>query len=137
MLYIPSASGNNTLSLAPSDLARLHTRLNDLNDWVGANRNSNPIFTLLLQRDPRWSSTTLVTVVQDLISQPFGDRGRADHRLARGAWRSRASSPGPSATGRSRCSPSAGFTFMGLQGLWQESMDTLALTLVAVAVSAG
>ena len=29
----------------------------------------------------------------------------------------------------------AGFVFMGLQGLWQESMDTLALTLVAVAVS--
>ena len=26
----------------------------------------------------------------------------------------------------------AGFTFFGLQGLWQESMDTLALTLSAV-----
>jgi glycine betaine/proline transport system permease protein len=29
----------------------------------------------------------------------------------------------------------AGFTFMGLQGLWQESMDTFALTLSAVLVS--
>lgn len=29
----------------------------------------------------------------------------------------------------------AGFTFLGLQGLWQESMDTLALTLSAVLVA--
>ena len=30
---------------------------------------------------------------------------------------------------------SAGFFFMGLQGLWQQSMDTLALTLTAVLFS--
>ena len=44
--------GRNTLALAPADTKPLHVWLSDLQTRVGEGRNTNPLFTLLLQSDP-------------------------------------------------------------------------------------
>src|SRR5438067_11331456 len=67
-LWIP-LRGINTLPLAPSDLTPLHVWLNDLNAWISANRNSNPIF-LYFFNEIRVAIDWLVTSIQALISQP-------------------------------------------------------------------
>ncbi|MCX4879118.1 MULTISPECIES: proline/glycine betaine ABC transporter permease [unclassified Streptomyces] len=125
--------GKQTLSLAAADLTGLHRWINDLNDSIGANRNSNPLF-LYFFNEIRLVIDNLVTFVQHLISQPSGGRpvpqigwlgvvGIAGYvSWAVGNW-------------RVAMLAVAGFTFMGLQGLWQPSMDTLALTLSAVFVA--
>ncbi|GHH28384.1 ABC transporter permease [Streptomyces lanatus] len=125
--------GKQTLTLAAADLTDLHRWINDLNDSIGANRNSNPLF-LYFFNEIRLVIDSLVTFVQELISQPTGDRpvpqigwlgivGIAGYvSWAVGNW-------------RVALLAVAGFTFLGLQGLWQESMDTLALTLSAVLVA--
>jgi glycine betaine/proline transport system permease protein len=72
--------------------------------------------------------------LQQLISQPYGERG-----LPLIGWLGVVAIAGfvAWAWGNWRVALLAvsGLVFMGLQGLWQESMDTLALILVAVAVS--
>lgn len=125
--------GKQTLSLAAADLTGLHKWLNDLNDSIGANRNSNPLF-LYFFNEIRLVIDNLVTFIQHLISQPSGARpvpqigwlgvvGLAGYvSWAVGNW-------------RVALLAVAGFTFFGLQGLWQESMDTLALTVSAVFVA--
>jgi glycine betaine/proline transport system permease protein len=122
--------GKWTLSLAASDVTWLHRWFNDVNDSVAANRNSSPFF-LYFFNEIRLVIDHLVIFVQGLIAQPAYAR------------------PVPvigwlgvvalvtfiaSALGNLRVGALAlvGFTFLGLQGLWQESMDTLALTLSAV-----
>ncbi|MFI8236617.1 ABC transporter permease [Streptomyces sp. NPDC085866] len=125
--------GKQTLSLAVADLTDLHRWINDLNDSIGANRNSNPLF-LYFFNEIRLVIDNLVTFVQHLISQPSGTRpvpeigwlgvvGLAGYvSWAVGNW-------------KVALLAVAGFTFFGLQGLWQESMDTLALILCAVFVA--
>lgn len=125
--------GKQTLSLAVADLTDLHRWINDFNDSIGANRNSNPLF-LYFFNEIRLVIDNLVTFVQHLISQPSGARpvpeigwlgvvGLAGYvSWAVGNW-------------RVALLAVAGFTFFGLQGLWQESMDTLALILCAVFVA--
>jgi glycine betaine/proline transport system permease protein len=125
--------GKQTLTLAAADLTGLHRWFNDLNDSIGADRNSNPLF-LYFFNEIRLVIDNLVTFVQNLISQPSGGRpvptigwlgvvGIVGYvSWAFGNW-------------RVALLAVAGFTFFGLQGLWQESMDTLALTLSAVFVS--
>ncbi|MEH0554335.1 ABC transporter permease [Streptomyces sp. B21-101] len=125
--------GRQTLSLAAADLTDLHRWFNDVNDSIGANRDSNPLF-LYFFNEIRLVIDNLVTFVQELISQPSGARpvpqigwlgvvGIAGYvSWAFGNW-------------RVALLAVAGFTFLGLQGLWQESMDTLALTLSAVFVA--
>ncbi|MEE1757648.1 ABC transporter permease subunit [Streptomyces sp. SP18BB07] len=125
--------GRQTLALGAADLTDLHRWFNDVNDSIGANRNSNPLF-LYFFNEIRLVIDTLVTFVQELISQPSADRplpqigwlgvvGIAGYvSWAFGNW-------------RVALLAVAGFTFLGLQGLWQESMDTLALTLSAVFVA--
>ncbi|WP_053849583.1 proline/glycine betaine ABC transporter permease [Streptomyces sp. NRRL B-24085] len=125
--------GKQTLSLAAADLTELHHRLNDVNDSIGANRNSNPLF-LYFFNEIRLVIDNLVTFVQDLISQPSGDRP-----LPQIGWLGVVGLAGyvswAVANWRVALLAVAGFTFLGLQGLWQESMDTLALTLSAVLVA--
>ncbi|MEV7069420.1 ABC transporter permease subunit [Streptomyces sp. NPDC093990] len=125
--------GKQTLSLAAADLTSLHHRLNDVNDSIGANRNSNPLF-LYFFNEIRLVIDNLVTFVQDLISQPSGDRP-----LPQIGWLGVVGLAGyvswAVANWRVALLAVAGFTFLGLQGLWQESMDTLALTLSAVLVA--
>ncbi|MFD9389448.1 ABC transporter permease [Streptomyces sp. NPDC060000] len=125
--------GKQTLSLAAADLTDLHRWLNDIRDSVGANRNSNPLF-LYFFNEIRLVIDNLVTLVQDLISQPSGDRP-----LPQIGWLGVVGLAGyvSWAVGNWRVAllAVAGFTFFGLQGLWQESMDTLALVLCAVFVA--
>ncbi|MFF4212010.1 ABC transporter permease [Streptomyces sp. NPDC001796] len=125
--------GRQTLSLAAADLTGLHRWLNDVNDSIGANRNSNPLF-LYFFNEIRLVIDNLVTFVQSLISQPTG--GRPVPQIG---WLGVAGLTGyvSWAVGNWRVAllAVAGFTFFGLQGLWQESMDTLALTLSAVFVA--
>ncbi|MDF3142750.1 MULTISPECIES: ABC transporter permease subunit [unclassified Streptomyces] len=125
--------GKQTLALGAADLTDLHRWFNDVNDSIGANRNSNPLF-LYFFNEIRLVIDSLVTFVQELISQPSVDRpvpqigwlgvvGIAGYASwALGNW-------------RVALLTVAGFTFLGLQGLWQESMDTLALTVSAVFVA--
>ncbi|HST85653.1 MAG TPA: ABC transporter permease subunit [Kineosporiaceae bacterium] len=122
--------GKWTLSLAAADLTGLHRWFNDANGSISANRNSSPFF-LYFFNEIRLVIDHLVVFIQGLIAQPAYNR------------------PVPvigwlgvvalvtfiaSALGNLRVGALAliGFTFLGLQGLWQESMDTLALTLSAV-----
>ncbi|WP_371573757.1 ABC transporter permease [Streptomyces sp. NBC_01314] len=125
--------GKQTLTLAAADLTDLHRWINDLNDSIGANRNSNPLF-LYFFNEIRLVIDTLVTFIQELISQPSADRP-----LPQIGWLGVVGITGyvSWAVGNWRVAllAVAGFTFFGLQGLWQESMDTLALTLSAVFVA--
>ncbi|MEV6737982.1 ABC transporter permease subunit [Streptomyces sp. NPDC051104] len=125
--------GRQTLSLAAADLTGLHRWLNDVNDSIGANRNSNPLF-LYFFNEIRLVIDNLVTFVQSLVSQPTG--GRPVPQIG---WLGVVGLTGyvSWAVGNWRVAllAVAGFTFFGLQGLWQESMDTLALTLSAVIVA--
>ncbi|MER6186713.1 ABC transporter permease subunit [Streptomyces sp. NPDC001652] len=125
--------GKQTLTLAAADLTDLHRWFNDVNDSIGANRNSNPLF-LYFFNEIRLVIDNVVTFVQELISQPSGDRPVPQIGwlgvvgiVGFGSW----------AVGNWRVAllAVAGFTFLGLQGLWQESMDTLALTVSAVCVA--
>jgi glycine betaine/proline transport system permease protein len=125
--------GNQTLALASSDQSWVATKLTDFNNWVGDNQNSNPLFTYFFN-PIRSFIDWLVTGVQHLISQPVGTRP-----LPYVGWLGVLAVIGFAAWvwGNWRVSALAvaGFAFMGLQGLWQQSMDTLSLTLVAVVVS--
>ncbi|MFJ9910968.1 ABC transporter permease subunit [Actinacidiphila glaucinigra] len=125
--------GRQTLALAAADLTSLHRWFNDVNDTIGADRNSNPLF-LYFFNEIRLVIDTLVTFVQTLVSQP--PDGRPVPQIG---WLGVVAVAGyvSWALGNWRVAllAVAGFTFFGLQGLWQESMDTLALTLSAVLVA--
>jgi glycine betaine/proline transport system permease protein len=125
--------GRQTLALAAADLTGLHRWLNDLNDSIGANRNSNPLF-LYFFNEIRLAIDNLVTFVQSLISQPTGTRP-----VPQIGWLGVVGLTGyvswAVANWRVALLAVAGFTFLGLQGLWQQSMDTLALTVSAVLVA--
>ncbi|RPE37677.1 glycine betaine/proline transport system permease protein [Streptomyces sp. Ag109_O5-1] len=133
LLLFAVLRGRQTLTLAAADLTGLHRWLNDVNDSIGANRNSNPVF-LYFFNEIRLVIDNLVTFVQSLISQPSGSRP-----VPQIGWLGVVGLVGyvSWAVGNWRVAllAVAGFTFFGLQGLWQESMDTLALTLSAVLVA--
>lgn len=133
MVLFAVLRGHQTLALTASDLTGLHRWFNDLNDSIGADRNSNPLF-LYFFNEIRLVIDNLVTFVQSLISQPSG--GRPVPQIG---WLGVVGITGyvSWALGNWRVAllAVAGFTFFGLQGLWQESMDTLALTLSAVFVA--
>ncbi|MFD7978256.1 ABC transporter permease [Streptomyces sp. NPDC059071] len=125
--------GRQTLTLAAADLTDLHRWFNDVNDSIGADRNSNPLF-LYFFNEIRLVIDNLVTFIQHLISQP--PAGRPVPKIG---WLGVVGIAGyvSWAVGNWRVAllAVAGFTFLGLQGLWQESMDTLSLTLSAVLVA--
>jgi glycine betaine/proline transport system permease protein len=125
--------GKATLDLAPAQLTSLHRWFNDLNDTIGANRNSNPIF-LYFFNEIRLAIDNLVTGIQYLISQPVPGRG-----VPLIGWLGVVALAGYVSWifGNARVAVLAvsGFVFFGLQGLWEESMDTLALTAAAVLIA--
>ncbi|MEU6421249.1 ABC transporter permease [Streptomyces spiralis] len=125
--------GRQTLTLAAADLTGLHRWFNDVNDTIGANRNTNPLF-LYFFNEIRLVIDNLVTFVQHLISQPTGARP-----VPQIGWLGVVGLAGyvswAVANWRVALLAVAGFAFFGLQGLWQESMDTLSLTVSAVLVA--
>ncbi|MFE5185892.1 ABC transporter permease [Streptomyces sp. NPDC056628] len=133
LLLFAVLRGRDTLQLAAADLTGLHRWFNDVNDSIGADRDSNPLF-LYFFNEIRLVIDSLVTFVQELISQPGAGRP-----LPQIGWLGVVGTAGyvSWAVGNWRVAllAVAGFTFLGLQGLWQESMDTLALTLSAVFVA--
>ncbi|MFD4676232.1 ABC transporter permease [Lentzea sp. NPDC058450] len=122
-----------TLSLGAADLTPLHRWVNDVNDAVGASRNSNPVF-LYFFNEIRLVIDEFVTFIQALIAQP--SFGRPVPVIG---WLGVVAIAGfvslVVAGWRVALLAVAGFVFLGLQGLWQESMDTLSLTLAAVVIS--
>jgi glycine betaine/proline transport system permease protein len=125
--------GRDTLRLSPASLTPLHRWLNDVNDSVGANRNSNPVF-LYFFNEIRAVIDALAVFLRELIAQPAYGRPvpvlgwlGVVALVAYAAW----------AFGNWKVALLAGggFLLFGLQGLWQESMDTFALTLAAVLIS--
>ncbi len=126
-------SGVDTLETGPSDITTLHQKVNDFDVWIGANRNSSPVF-LYFFNEIRVVIDAVVHFMQALISQPalglpipvIGWLGVVA-LVTYGSW----------VFGNAKVALLAGlgFTFLGLQGLWQESMDTLALTVSAVLIA--
>ncbi|HXO51209.1 MAG TPA: ABC transporter permease subunit, partial [Mycobacterium sp.] len=125
--------GRNTLALAPASTKPLHVWLSDLQTSVGEGRNTNPLFTYLFN-PIRSVIDAFATAIQDLIAHPVD--GRPVPYIGwlgvvvlftvlawvLGNW-------------KVALLTLCGLLFMGLQGLWQESMDTLALTIAAVVIS--
>lgn len=124
--------GRDTLFLPPADLTPLHQQINDTSDAIGAGRNTNPLF-LYGFNEIRLAIDLVVGAVQDLISRPSGGRPVPGLGwlgvVAIATWLA-------SALGNLKVGAltAAGLVLLGLQGLWTESMDTLALTLSAVAL---
>lgn len=125
--------GRNTLELAQADTTPLHDRLTELYDSVGASRNENPFFVYFINYI-RLFIDSLVNFFFSLVSQPFGDRGApllgwlgVVALVAFVSW--------VFAGWKYGLLAGAGFAFLGLQGLWIESMDTFALTTAAVLIA--
>lgn len=122
--------GRDTLTLAQADMTPLHRSLTTLYDEVGAGRNENPIF-LYFFNYIRAFIDAFVTLIQGVIAQPaFGHPGPVLGWLgvvALMTWLA-----GVAAGWRYALLAAAGFLFLGFQGLWTESMDTLSLTFAAV-----
>src|SRR3712207_784794 len=126
-------SGQHTLALAPADLTPLHRDITAFSDSVSAGRNTNPLF-LYGFNEIRLVIDTFVTFIRDLIVQPsFGRPVPVIGWLGVVAVLSVLAA----VTGSLRVGllTAAGLTFIGLQGLWTEAMDTLALTVAAVVIS--
>ncbi|WP_188196937.1 ABC transporter permease subunit [Nonomuraea sp. SYSU D8015] len=125
--------GRDTLALGGAELTPLHSWLNAAMDAIDDSRNSNPIFLYFINYI-RLFLDEAVTFVQALISQPAMDRP-----LPVLGWLGVVGLATAIALlyGNVRVAllTAAGFLSFGVLGLWQESMDTLALTLTAVALS--
>ena len=126
--------GRNTLELAPADTRPLHVWLSDLQTRIGEGRNTNPLFTYFFN-PIRSVIDWFGPVIGHLIAHPI-DGGRPAPYIgwlgvvvlfAFLAW----------VLGNWKVGLLTffGLLFMGLQGLWQDSMETLALTIAAVAIA--
>ena len=122
--------GRDTLPLAPAELTPLHTQINEASDAIGAGRSTNPLFLYGFDA-VRAAIDAVVGAVQGLIAQPSGGRPVPQIGwlgvVAVASWLAWA-------FGNLRVGllTAGGLLLLGLQGLWTESMDTLALTLSAV-----
>jgi len=98
--------------------------LGEARDWVDANRNSSPVFLFFLNY-VRFGIALLVAVIQIGLNA-LGWMGLVATAgalaLVLAGW-------------RTALLAVAGFASFGLLGLWQDSVDTLALTLAAVVLS--
>jgi glycine betaine/proline transport system permease protein len=98
--------------------------LRDAREWVDANRNTNPVLVLT------------VTPIRLLVSVVFDAFSFALHNLTWPGVVTVAGAMGLAVGGWRLCLLLAGgFLSMGVLGLWQHSVDTLALTGASVALS--
>jgi glycine betaine/proline transport system permease protein len=129
LLWIP-LHGRDTLTLSTMDLKPLHQRLDELRDYVDARRYSSPLFVGVINV-VRTGIDHLGSFLQSLISQPWADRP-----VPLIGWLGVVALAvlGSYAVANLRIAvlAGAGFAAFGVLGYWQESMDTLALTLAAV-----
>ena len=125
--------GRNTLALAPADTNALHNWLSDLQTRVGEGRNTNPLFIYVFN-PIRAVIDAFATAIQGLIAHPVGDRP-VPYIGWLGVVVLLTYLAFVLANWRIALLTLCGFLFMGLQGLWQESMETLALTIAAVAIA--
>ncbi|HKE50578.1 MAG TPA: ABC transporter permease subunit [Actinomycetes bacterium] len=125
--------GRDTLTLATQDTTPLHDSLTDMRNWVDTHRSTSPFFGGVVDT-VRNGVGSLTTALQNLISQPSFDRP-----VPLVGWLGvvALATFGAYALGNLRVAilTAAGFVGVGLLGLWQESMDTLALTVAAVLLS--
>lgn len=125
--------GRDTQQLGGAELTPLHRDLNQVMDVIDDSRDSNPFFLYFINYI-RLFLNDAVIFVQSLISQPSFDRP-----VPLLGWLGVVAIATAVALlyGNKKVAllTAAGFLSFGLLGLWQESMDTLALTLTAVALS--
>jgi glycine betaine/proline transport system permease protein len=131
LLWIP-LRGRDTLELEVSEQGPLHVRLIELRDYVDSHRDSNPFFTVVVD-GIRSAIDALSVAFGQFIGQPAAGRPvpligwlGVVALAVLGAY--------AAANARMAVLTGAGFVSLGLLGLWQESMDTLALTAVAVLI---
>jgi glycine betaine/proline transport system permease protein len=124
--------GRDTLFLSPASLTPLHSALNDLAAAVRSSRGGDSALLVLVDA-VRSAVDALVGAAQDLIARPSGGRPVPTVGwlgvVAVAAWLAAAAGGA-----RAAVLTAAGLVLVGLQGLWVQSMDTLALTLSAVAL---
>ena len=122
--------GHATLPLDRSSLTPFHDWLNGLSDWIDRSRNSNPFF-LFFVNEIRAFINGFVSMLRDGIS--IGSSLRPVPQIG---WLGVVAIIGYIvylvANLRIAFLAVVGLTFLGLLGFWQESMDTLALTIAAV-----
>ena len=125
--------GKATLPLDRSSLTPFHVWLDNVSAWIDTNRESNPIFTSFINVI-RGFMNGFVTFLQNMISQTGDTR-----TIPQIGWLGVVAILGfviySISSIRIAIFSVAGFISLGLLGLWQESMDTLALTLAAVTLS--
>ncbi len=121
VLYVAFAG---QYTLAHDNDAPLFRQINDIREWVDANRNSN-ILLVIFVNGVRGGITALFDLFMLILhglSWPGLTAIGAILGFAVGRWRM----AGLVATG---------FLSFGVLGLWERSVDTLALTLAAVVIS--
>jgi glycine betaine/proline transport system permease protein len=122
--------GRWTLPLASQDITGLHQNLNQARDAISTGRDSNPVFVYGIDAI-RQVIDALVVLLQNLIAEPA--YGRPVPVIGWLGVVALVTLVAAAAGGlRTAALAAAGFTFLGLQGLWQESMNTLAVTTAAV-----
>lgn len=125
--------GRDTLTLAPAELTPLHRGITAFSDSVSAGRSTNPLFVFGFD-GIRLAIDTFVILIRDLIAQPsFGRPVPVIGWLGVVALFTLLAAVAGSL--RVAALAAAGLVFIGLQGLWTEAMDTLALTIAAVVIS--
>ncbi|WP_222432177.1 ABC transporter permease [Leekyejoonella antrihumi] len=125
--------GTSTLPLSASSTTSVQNNLNSFNNNISNGRNSNPVF-LYGVNYVQVGMTHFVSFLQSLISQP--GFGRPAPLIG---WLGVIAIVGfvswLTAGWKYAVLGVVGFYILGLQGLWQESMDTLALTIAAVLIA--
>jgi glycine betaine/proline transport system permease protein len=125
--------GKATVPLDRSSLTPFHEWLNNFSVWIDNNRDSNPFFTTFVNVI-RGFIDGFVTFLQHLISQSGDTR-----TIPQIGWLGVVAIIGyvvyAISSVRIAIFAMSGFVALGLLGFWQESMDTLALTLAAVSLS--
>ncbi|WP_354530566.1 ABC transporter permease subunit [Nakamurella sp. UYEF19] len=118
------------LPLAKADLTSLHTDLNTFNDWVGNNRNTNPIFVYFFN-EIRLVVDNTSTFVTHLISKT--DVGLGIPQIGwLGTFCILTFVAFAVSNWKMALLTAVVFFFIGLQGLWPATMDTLSLVFTSV-----